>query len=503
MSRLATAVYLALLINPFLALAAIAPYVLLSYRRTKTVHAVRCGHLYLMIFFILCAFFMTMLPFPSMESVLKMKGSGVQLIPFYCLYDFFANSSLNPSDWTTIFPALSGSISLGVIFNIIMLFPVGVFLRSLFHISARRAVAIGFCISLFFELTQLSGLFFIYPRPYRVFDVDDLMQNTLGVWLGYAAEPLFERILPSAKGRQIVRQGGEMSMRRRLLADFVDQSIVIWLSVLAVAALRVAVPALGRAGGLAAFPQLFVCYMAVSMLYALALVRLHGRSAGLRLSGLQLRSTRGGGLRPLPCMLRQAVYGVTLSLPLWIAFFIDLSSPYAGLRSILCTAASAACAFAYVCYLLSVFLHVVTHGEPLIFDRLSHTHLGFDPGVRAVQRKRALYAGALNEAGIEPGVQTVFAILMNEGIERKKSMRVQYMAEGVLLEWMENGLRDRDYTVQMTERFFHRTILISVPGECVPLTRQDDSYLEVLSGTRLSFDAYYTGGANVFAVEVP
>ena len=35
------------------------------------------------------------------------------------------------------------------------------------------------------ELTQLSGLYFLYPGPYRLADVDDIIQNTTGGGVGY------------------------------------------------------------------------------------------------------------------------------------------------------------------------------------------------------------------------------------------------------------------------------------------------------------------------------
>ena len=503
MSRLVLAMYLALMIAPFLALAATAPFVLIDYRRRRTVHVLRCSHLYLLFFFFLCAYFMTMLPFPSIESVQRMTNSGVQLVPFYCFYDFAANSGLHPSDWTTLFPALGGSIFLGIVFNVIMLLPVGFFLRSLTPYRTWQITLIGLSISLLFELTQLSGLFFIYPRPYRVFDVDDLIQNTLGVWLGCQLQPLLGRLLPSAREKQVVQQGGQISMRRRMLADAVDQGLITLAALLLLIILRTALPVLRELHGLRLYPLAFSCYLALSPFYALLLVHFNGRSPGGKLAGLQLRSQSGKALRFLPCLLRQMVYGCILSLPLWIACLIDFSTPYAGLRSVLFVLLSALCAFLYVLNLLSIFLHVVTHGAPLLHDRISGTHLGFDPDASFVRKQSALFIGVLGEKGIEPGVKKVFSLLSQQGIERKKCLRVQFMVEGVLLEWMNSGLHGSLYVVQMEKRFHHRTLLISVPGRRVPLTRNDDSYVEVLSGTRLSFDAYYTGGVNVFAIEVP
>lgn len=55
------------------------------------------------------------------------------------------------------------------------------------HAASRRmrlTVLAGACFSLGLELAQLTGLFGVYPCAYRTFDVDDLLLNTLGAWLG-------------------------------------------------------------------------------------------------------------------------------------------------------------------------------------------------------------------------------------------------------------------------------------------------------------------------------
>ena len=37
----------------------------------------------------------------------------------------------------------------------------------------------------FLKLTQLSGLYFIYPAPDRLCDIDDIIQDTTGGCIGY------------------------------------------------------------------------------------------------------------------------------------------------------------------------------------------------------------------------------------------------------------------------------------------------------------------------------
>jgi glycopeptide antibiotics resistance protein len=79
--------------------------------------------------------------------------------------------------------------------------PLGYFFKELFHASLKKAVLAGFLISMLYELTQLTGLFFLYPRPYRIFDIDDLIINTLGAYCGYILAPLLPRFLIAiAKG---------------------------------------------------------------------------------------------------------------------------------------------------------------------------------------------------------------------------------------------------------------------------------------------------------------
>ena len=48
----------------------------------------------------------------------------------------------------------------------------------------RAALCFGAGLTLSVELTQLTGLWGLYPCAYRQFNVDDLMLNALGVVVG-------------------------------------------------------------------------------------------------------------------------------------------------------------------------------------------------------------------------------------------------------------------------------------------------------------------------------
>lgn len=86
-----------------------------------------------------------------------------------------------------------------VVFNVFLLIPLGVYIR--YYLSDRSkwycALIIGFFVSFFFEITQRTGLFGIFACPYRLFDVDDLMLNTLGSTLGYFLAPMILFFIPN------------------------------------------------------------------------------------------------------------------------------------------------------------------------------------------------------------------------------------------------------------------------------------------------------------------
>ncbi|HEX6346766.1 VanZ family protein [Umezawaea sp.] len=71
-----------------------------------------------------------------------------------------------------------------VVFNVVLFVPWGFFLRRLFGRGVGAAVASGFLVSLFIECTQLTGVWFLFQCPYRLFDTGDLLFNTLGAAVG-------------------------------------------------------------------------------------------------------------------------------------------------------------------------------------------------------------------------------------------------------------------------------------------------------------------------------
>ena len=68
--------------------------------------------------------------------------------------------------------------------NVLLFLPLGYFLRVILHRGVVVATLAGFGLSLLVELTQKTGDWHLYSCAYRLFDVDDLLVNTLGATVG-------------------------------------------------------------------------------------------------------------------------------------------------------------------------------------------------------------------------------------------------------------------------------------------------------------------------------
>lgn len=127
-----------------------------------------------------CLFALVFLPFPDPDKMMVLTYKA-QMIPFYFVADIIENPV----------PAAV----LVVVFNILLTIPFGVFLRYYTHCSVKKVLLYGFLLSLFIESIQFTGIFFLLPGSFRLFDVDDLICNTLGTGLGYLLEKQFTTIL--------------------------------------------------------------------------------------------------------------------------------------------------------------------------------------------------------------------------------------------------------------------------------------------------------------------
>ena len=143
----------------------LCPFLLFFYRKKKkNILSLLLTSSFL--FYLLAIYFLVIFPLPD-KNTIDPNQNRVNLVPFQFLFTILKE----PCVYT-------------VLLNVLMFVPFGMYLRYFFSFSYKRIVFLSFCLSLFFEMTQITGLYFLYPYPYRVFDVDDLFLNTIGGLLG-------------------------------------------------------------------------------------------------------------------------------------------------------------------------------------------------------------------------------------------------------------------------------------------------------------------------------
>lgn len=224
----------AMLIFPFLAALFTIPYIIVQYRRYGSILFFRVLIIYSFIFYLLCAYFLVSLPLPPIEEVQHYTKPIMQLIPFKSLMEFTTSTSLVWNDPATYLTAFNEPSLYLIIFNVLLTVPFGVYLRYYFQYSWKKTLLGSFMLSLSFECLQLSALFGIYPRPYRLFDVDDLITNSFGGMCGYVLTPIFVHFLPtrSKLDEEAFQKGQQVTSMRRVVAFFSDVLFILIASFL-------------------------------------------------------------------------------------------------------------------------------------------------------------------------------------------------------------------------------------------------------------------------------
>ena len=209
------------------------PFVIHNYRKYGGIAVIRVIVVYSFILYCLCAFLLTVMPLPSMETVAAMEPHPIGWIPYRDMAEGMAKAGMTFSDLSTFRNKeiwknfLDGGDLFQMLANIVMMVPLGFYLRYYFRLSFRKVVVITFCTSLFFEITQLTGLYFLYPKPYRFTQMDDLIDNTLGGMLGYGLTPAIALMLPSREeiDRISYLKGEHITPVHSFFAEFLDISL--------------------------------------------------------------------------------------------------------------------------------------------------------------------------------------------------------------------------------------------------------------------------------------
>lgn len=306
----------AVIIFPFVAMLFTAPYVLVQYHKYGAIPMIRVGIVYSFILYLIAAYFLVILPLPSQEEVAMMTGSTTQLVPFAFITDFIRNTSFVLSDPSTYLKAFTEPYIYQVLYNVLLFVPFGIYLRYYFNCSFKKTLFLSFLLTLFFELTQLSGLYGIYPRGYRLFDIDDLMLNTLGGIIGYFIAAIVTKVLPSRNRIDEIsfQKGTKITVWKRLVGFFLDLFLASISSIFVGVFFRIIVPNSAR-------NTQFMISITTFVLYFLIIpVCLNGATLGKKFLNMKLVTLDQQKPKFYQYFVRYLLlFGVVVPFPIYLA----------------------------------------------------------------------------------------------------------------------------------------------------------------------------------------
>jgi glycopeptide antibiotics resistance protein len=306
-------VTMALSVFPLVVLIVMLPVAVVSYRRRGRAGGWTTLVFYCFLFYLLAAALQTVVPLPSDPAgycAAQNYASTPQLRPFYFVQVLQERAQ---GDWS-----LASVLHYGAVWstalNIALLLPLGFFLRYLAGLRFLAATSLAAGVSLLFELTQLTGLWFVYPCAYRLFSVDDLMLNTAGAVVGWLLAGPVGRLLPALDpDRERRRYATKVTVSRRVFALLADAVGFVVLTGLVVGLIVLF-------GGPAAARGPVIAVLAA--VWFLLVPLLTGSTVGKHAMLLRVARTNGRRAGPVSLLVRNGVLYSPLWL-LWLALSVD------------------------------------------------------------------------------------------------------------------------------------------------------------------------------------
>lgn len=228
-----------LLVFPLIAAVLILPYAFIKYNRHGSVSKRNALIIYSFILYMLIAFFLISLPLPDWASIIgKRWQAHINLIPLKQIWFYWYNKTLNLANLKVYLVSMS---LWQLLFNVLLTVPFGVYMCYCFNLSLKRTILCSFLLSLLYETSQITALFGVFPEPYRLADVEDLICNTMGGAIGWQIAYVFTSVLSNkydnnAKCRII---GTRVRGICRFLSALIDYVCIIVLYIFILGVLRI------------------------------------------------------------------------------------------------------------------------------------------------------------------------------------------------------------------------------------------------------------------------
>ena len=122
----------AFIVFPFIAFILTIPFLIHQYRKYGGIPILKSACFYSLILYLICAYFLVMLPLPDIADVAKMTGPKTQLHLFQFVKDIMLTVNFDISGITDVINILKSPTVYIVLFNIVLTLPLGVYLRYFF-----------------------------------------------------------------------------------------------------------------------------------------------------------------------------------------------------------------------------------------------------------------------------------------------------------------------------------------------------------------------------------
>ena len=134
----------AVLFFPAIAALFTLPYMIYNYHKYGSVLSMRIVIVYSFILYMICAYFLVILPLPSREAVAQMAGARAQLIPFHFISDVITEAHKAAKGALSVMHFINNKAVFQVVFNILMTMPFGMYLANRFTFGTSSGSMVSF-----------------------------------------------------------------------------------------------------------------------------------------------------------------------------------------------------------------------------------------------------------------------------------------------------------------------------------------------------------------------
>lgn len=353
-----------IIIFPIIALLITLPYLIYEYHKYGSISFLRTSIVYSFLLYILIAYLIVILPLPSIEEVNDLTTPIMQLHPFNFISDFINKCSVNLTDINSYIIIIKNPAFYTVFFNLLLTMPFGIYLKYYFKCSTIKTIFFTFILSMFFEITQLTGIYGIYPRPYRLFDIDDLIINTLGGGLGAILAPILCHYLPNRDqiDEMAYIKGTKVSPLRKLLSFCFDYLFIIIITILVNNFFNWNF-------------ELMIILISINW-FIIIPVLTNGNTIGKRILQIKMQTTKANNNKIklyqyiIKYVLFYFLYIYSINIVIWMATFLTPNNDI--MSQLIISIAISAIIIYDIAVTLNIFINSFIKKEELFYERISN-----------------------------------------------------------------------------------------------------------------------------------